>query len=218
MECIFLHGFASGPSSTKAKYIGDYLRDKGAIVHVPDLNGANFSNLTLTGQLQIIDGVINKVDRDNSIFLVGSSMGGLLATMAAQKHKEIKALILLAPGFGLNRRWHELVGPDEMRTWQRVGVRDVFHHAHNRNLCLKYDFITDAELHQTDALKVSVPTLVIHGRNDEVVPVNESELFKDLNEPIVELHVINSDHGLIDVLPEITDLIGKFLDRHLLEP
>lgn len=212
-QCIYLHGFASGPVSTKARFLSSRLRELELTVHVPDLNGNSFSELTISNQLSIVRRVIEANTGGSPLFLVGSSMGGLLATMIAAECEQVAALILLAPGFGLNRRWHELLSPEQFNSWRDRGSIEVYNYVADRNLPLNYSFIEDAQTHQTDSLRVSVPTLVIHGQRDEVVPITESKSFVSNNPSIAELCVMNSDHNLIDVLPDIWDLIHKFLQK-----
>ncbi|MGD0498707.1 MAG: YqiA/YcfP family alpha/beta fold hydrolase [Bryobacteraceae bacterium] len=47
---VYLHGFASGPSSRKARYFRERLEAAGASVGVPDLAEGGFDRLTTTGQ------------------------------------------------------------------------------------------------------------------------------------------------------------------------
>jgi len=46
---LYLHGFASGPSSSKARYFRGRLEAAGAHVEVPDLAAGDFEHLTLSG-------------------------------------------------------------------------------------------------------------------------------------------------------------------------
>lgn len=215
LDCIYLHGFASGPASTKARYFRTKLQELGLKVHVPDLNGNNFAELTLTGQLGIIDDVMREGVRDSDVVLMGSSMGGLLSVLAHDRYPNVRAMVLLAPGFGLNKRWHELLGADKLHQWRDEGITNVFHYGMNQNVGLNYAFIEDAERYQTEDLKVRVPTLIMHGVGDTVVPPAESRRFRDLNQELVELHVLNSDHGLIDVLEDMWSITNVFLGNTL---
>jgi uncharacterized protein len=53
---IYLHGFASGPGSTKARYIQERCRQVGIELQVPDLNQDNFTDLTVSRQIaQVVD-------------------------------------------------------------------------------------------------------------------------------------------------------------------
>ena len=55
---IYLHGFASGPSSGKARFFVDRLEKLGTTVEVPDLAAGDFEHLTITGQLQLMERLI----------------------------------------------------------------------------------------------------------------------------------------------------------------
>lgn len=211
-EVIYLHGFASGPSSQKATYFADKMRAEGFTVHVPDLNEGDFEKLTLTRQLALIDSVVNQLEGDVLVF--GSSMGGLLATLTSQRHDSVKGLVLLAPGFGLSKRWKHLLGDEKLVQWQRQGKIPVFHHGAGANVDLSYSFIADAESYQTEDLLLKVPALVFHGRNDDVVPVDESIKLKEQNDRSVSLHLLDSDHGLLDVLPFMWQESQTWLERH----
>jgi hypothetical protein len=216
LQCIYVHGFASGPSSTKAAFFSSNLRRIGFTVHVPDMNGDNFSDLTISNQLQLIESNIQAAGSD--VFAVGSSMGSLLSVLASQRLPAIKALILMAPGFGLNRRWPEILGPDRFNEWKQRGTIDTHHHGFGREMPLKFSMFEDATKHQTENLRVAVPTLVMHGVNDTVVPCEESKRFHELNSDFAELHMLNSDHGLTDCLPMLWTLTEEFMARHQLLP
>src|SRR5262249_42588742 len=98
---LYLHGFASGPSSSKAQFFKRRLEAEGATVEIPALDGGDFENLTITGQLEIIQ----KTADGGPVSLMGSSMGGYLAAIYAWIHPEVAKLVLLAPAFGFARRW-----------------------------------------------------------------------------------------------------------------
>src|ERR1700693_2492947 len=104
---LYLHGFASGPSSSKARYFREHLERAGAIVEVPDLAAGDFEHLTITGQLEVIGRVVSGA----AIPIIGSSMGGYLAALYASRHPEVPKLVLMAPAFGFARRWAERLGP-----------------------------------------------------------------------------------------------------------
>ncbi len=214
--CLYLHGFASSPSSIKAQYFAAKLSSYGINVLLPDLNGDDFADLSLSSQLQIIDSLLSSADVGNPAFIVGSSLGGLLATIAAERYCSTKAVVLLAPAFGLPRRLVELLGAEGLQSWRDSGYTEVFHHGRERMERLKYSFILDAEQYVTDNLKVKVPALVFHGQHDDTVPVAESLSFACNNPEQVELHLLESDHSLIDKLEEMWEATYSFLCRQAL--
>jgi uncharacterized protein len=67
---------------------------------------------------------------------------------------------------------------------------------------LSYDFVVDAEQYQSVQFQRPVPTLILHGVNDEVVPIAMSREYA-LDRPTVKLIELESDHGLGDVLPQL---------------
>lgn len=210
---LYLHGFASGPQSTKARYFSDRLCDAGAKVLVPDLNKPSFEKMTLTSQLNVVRQCMQQIDQSDQLVIIGSSMGGLLATLVAQELIPLSALVLLAPGFGLPRRWLEMLGENGLEDWRNHGAIEVFHYALNTNANLDYDFIVDAQNYKTEELKVNVPTLVFHGKNDDTVPLIESIDFEKWNPNRVTLEILDDDHHLTKSLDSIWSTTNKFLNE-----
>lgn len=52
---------------------------------------------------------------------------------------------------------------------------------------------------------------VVHGRSDDIVPVERAERFAARNGS--ELHLLHSDHGLNDQLPMLSFLLERMLDQ-----
>ena len=55
MNLIYLHGFASGPMSSKAQFFRRRFAELGIEMQIPDLNQGAFERLTISGQLQVIE-------------------------------------------------------------------------------------------------------------------------------------------------------------------
>ena len=53
-EFIYLHGFASSPSSKKATAFKNKFKEMGISLEIPDLEGGDFENMTLTRQMNIL--------------------------------------------------------------------------------------------------------------------------------------------------------------------
>lgn len=214
LNVLYLHGFASGPSSTKARYFAEHMhRDFGVQTAVPDLNRPTFSEMTISSQLEVARDCLQQFGQKSKTLIVGSSMGGLLATLLAQT-EDLNALILLAPGFGLPRRWNQMLGANGLSEWKQTGYMDVFHYGLNKNTQLRYEFILDAERYATDTLTVAVPTLVFHGEHDETVPVEESVEFSKFNPDFVQLEILDDDHQLIKSLETIWSASKLFIEKN----
>jgi uncharacterized protein len=106
LRFIYLHGFASGPSSRKAQIFKARLEAAGAEVEVPALDGGDFENLTISGQYAIVE----RLAGGGAVSLIGSSMGGYLASQYASRHPEVEKLVLMAPAFHFHARWPKMIG------------------------------------------------------------------------------------------------------------
>jgi pimeloyl-ACP methyl ester carboxylesterase len=204
-KLIYLHGFASGPQSCKAQFFRARFAGLGIHLEVPALDGSDFENLTITGQLD----VLAQVAGDESVTLIGSSMGGYLAALFAARHSNIEKLVLMAPAFGFARRWAERLGEESLKRWKETGLFSVFHYGQRADRNLGYGLIEDAFRYEDDP-GFAQPALIFHGRNDETVPVSASIQFAAAH-PNVRLDVLESGHELLDVLDAIWDETRRFV-------
>ena len=72
MEILYLHGFASGPGSQKARFFRERFAGCGIAAAVPDLAAGDFEHLTIGGQLD----VIARAAGGRPVTILGSSLGG----------------------------------------------------------------------------------------------------------------------------------------------
>jgi alpha/beta superfamily hydrolase len=158
----FLHGKESGPWGIKIQQMAEVAKAKGFLVESPDHLG--------------IDNPDERVDRlrllperaAGTFVLVGSSMGGYVATVASQ-FLNPSGLFLLAPAFLIAQFTHRALVP------------------HARAIT------------------------IVHGWQDEVIPVHDS--IKFAQEYRAALHLIDGDHRLIEQIPTINAIFSHFLDR-----
>jgi len=202
---LYLHGFASGPSSSKARYFRERLASAGIPVEIPDLAAGDFEHLTLTGQLRVIE----RSTEGAAVSLVGSSMGGYLAALYAVRHPEVARVVLMAPAFDFARRWAEYLGPEKVAEWRRTGAMEVFHYAENRNCKLAYTLLEDAARYEPFP-DFHQPALIFHGAHDDVVPAAFSEQFAATHAN-ARLEVLDSGHELLNVLDHMGPRIAEFL-------
>jgi pimeloyl-ACP methyl ester carboxylesterase len=169
LRILYLHGFASSPASRKARFFCGKLRERGVQVDVPDLAEGDFEHLSITRQLDALDRLAGQ-----PTVLIGSSLGGYLATLYASQHPEIERLVLLAPAFDFYSLWRRELGPDFMSDARRFDPFPAF----------------------------AQPALVFHGNQDPIVPIESSVTFTEehTNARLIRL---DSGHGLTDVLDTI---------------
>jgi predicted esterase YcpF (UPF0227 family) len=206
LEYIYLHGFASSPNSTKAKYILERFAQNQIKLEIPDLNCDDFSHLTISRQLKQ---VAAKIEQNTEATIIGSSLGGLTAAHIGEKFLQVKRLVLLAPAFGFLSHWLPTLGTEVMQRWQQERYLMVHHYGEKRELPLSYDFLTDAHKYQEAVLQRPIPTLILHGQNDEIIPIQASRDFAQ-KRSWVELIELNSNHALGNVMMEIWQAIENF--------
>src|SRR5262245_14643953 len=120
MDAFYLHGFASSPMSTKARYFGDRLEDVGIALHAPDFNMPAFESLTMSRMLARLDDEIRAVP--GPVVLIGSSLGGTLAILAASRFgRRVDRLVLLAPAVMFAKPGHHLLPAERIEKWRRDG-------------------------------------------------------------------------------------------------
>src|SRR5881392_4147656 len=93
---FYLHGFASSAQSTKGAYLSQRLAEHGITVRCPDFNRPDFTSLTMTRMLEQLEQELHTI-APHQATLVGSSLGGTLAILAASRFASlIDRLVLLA--------------------------------------------------------------------------------------------------------------------------
>ena len=210
-EFIYLHGFASGPGSNKAKAFKKRFDELGISIHVPDLQQGDFENLTLTGQIELVQGIIDK-NKGQSFALIGSSMGGYLASLIAQTRESVQALFLMAPGFNFLNRWRKKL--DISKTTDEL--IPVFHYRYNKEVRLNTYLFRDAETWESLPLDRKIPTFIVHVLHDETIDIEESRNFVR-EKSFCSLKELDSDHGLLSCIDSIIeDSLGFFNQQKLL--
>ncbi len=216
---IYLHGFASSPDSAKAKYFRDRFYSLGIDLETPDLNQNNFSGLTLTRQLRQIETEFLPIQSSPSptenvknlreVTIIGSSFGGLTAAWLADRQLSVKQIVLLAPAFDFLSHWLPMLGQQQLEKWQSEKYLPVYHYGEQREVPLNYQFVADMAQYPEEKLMRSVPTLIVHGKHDTIIPIQASRNFAD-NRPWVQLRELEDDHSLGNVLGEIWESIQNF--------
>lgn len=207
MQFIYLHGFASSPRSTKAVFFRERLTRLGHGVIVPDLEEGDFQGLTITRQLGVVRREIAR--SHGELTLIGSSMGGYLAVLAANEEPRIRQLVLMAPAIDMKARWTARYGADQLARWKAKGVAPTFHYAYGEERLIGYGLYEDLDRYDP-APPVRIPTLAFMGRKDETVAPAAVERWAAQN-PSVRLRSLDSGHELIDQLETMWTESAAFL-------
>jgi len=203
---IYLHGFASSPQSAKAQYFHDCFRSAHLPLQIPDLNRGDFYHLTLSRQIHQVQAMLS--DLMPPVTLIGSSFGGLTAAWLAEQTVQVKQIVLLAPAFEFWNHWQMRLG-DQLQHWQQERSLAIYHYGERQMLPLHYQFVVDLQQYDESKLQRPVPTLILHGRQDEVIPIQASRDFAQTR-TWVELIELESDHALLNVQEQIWLAIQAF--------
>jgi len=202
---LYLHGFASGPQSTKGVAFEKHYAARGIRIERLDLRVPSFPHLRLSA---MIDHVRAELREDDAV-LIGSSLGGLTAARVAEGNRRIQGLVLLAPAFGLVARWREQLGPawDE---WQRSGWRQVTDYTTGQPARIDFGFVEDVGRIDRGFPAIDCDTLILHGTRDETVPITRSRELATINAN-VRLVELDDGHELVASLPAILAETDLFL-------
>jgi pimeloyl-ACP methyl ester carboxylesterase len=211
---FYLHGFASSARSTKATYFGDRFATLGVPFRRPDFNDPDFGALTMTRMLRQLDDELSSAadGRAAPATVIGSSLGGTLAILAAARFAErIDRLVLLAPAVMFAKPGHHLLPPERLEEWRRQGALQFFHHAYGQERPLGYTFYEDSLQYDAFDALFDQPALVFQGTRDASVDYRMVERFARTRANVT-LSLLDDDHQLAASLPRMWTDIAAFLD------
>ncbi|MBI3032340.1 alpha/beta fold hydrolase [Candidatus Woesearchaeota archaeon] len=186
---ILCHGFSSSKEGEKYQVLASRFVKQGIAALRFDFFGhgesdGHFSRVTLT---QAVDDVLSAVDFLEKlgfvdIGAVGVSFGGKAIFVAAGKSRRIKVLTLVAPAIDGKTLQKLKYGEKGIRKWKEEGK--IKYDGKCGKQDLYYTFYEDLKHfnYVGIARHVKIPTLIIHGDEDTIVPVSHSQkLFKELD-------------------------------------
>ncbi len=112
------------------------------------------------------------------IYLIGHSMGGVIATYLTKKYPQVKRLVLVAPAFtslgtkeqgGLLSALFKI--PDLIKAYS---YQELLTRVNKLPLTSEKEFLNLVDHHKKDIYDIKVPIMFIHGSADQVVPVKSS--------------------------------------------
>lgn len=141
-----------------------------------------FSENTYSQELVDLQTVIRyfseKINKKYSeIILLGHSRGGGISVLTAERDRRISSLITLGSVSSLDR----FVTGEQLEEWKRTGIYFTYNSRTKQQMPHKIDFYNDFQLHkgkldvQGAAKNIKIPTLIIHGENDESVDASHAK-------------------------------------------
>ncbi|MGE3512514.1 MAG: alpha/beta hydrolase [Vicinamibacterales bacterium] len=206
---FYLHGFASSARSTKAGFLAARLAEHGLPLHCPDFNLPDFATLTMSRMLSQLESAVAALPA-GTVTLIGSSLGGTLAVLAADRLPRVTALVLLAPAVMFPTPGHHLLPPERIEAWQAAGSLPFFHYAYGEERPLDFTFYEDSLRYAPMEATVRQPCLIFQGLRDASVDPRGVEAFAR-QRPHVRLSLLDDDHSLVSSLPRIWEDVRPFL-------
>ncbi len=185
----------------------DHYAARGVLIERLDLRKPSFEHLRLSAMIETTRAAIGD-DQERAV-LFGSSLGGLTAARVAERDPRVSALVLLAPAFQLVTRWRDVLGA-EFEEWRRTGWREVLDHTTGQPARVDFGFVDDAAAIDVGFPEVHVPTLILHGTEDDVVPIEHSRRFA-AGKRHVRVVELEDGHELVASLPYLLAEADAFL-------
>ncbi len=186
---VLCHGFLSGKNSSTNKTLTRLLIEQGIATFRFDFFGHGESDgpfkqitntLALDQALAALDLVRQKGYRH--IGLMGSSFGGLVATLTAARRPDLACLALKCPVVDFAEELRLEFGKAEMAQWKATDTVPDIMGGPNR-VALRYAFYEDClrQIAYEPARSITAPTIIVQGDHDEHVPLHQSQrLYEEL--------------------------------------
>ena len=191
MRVLFAHGFEGTPEGSKPSYMRDEL---GWDVVSPSMSELGW---TIEQETEVL---LRIIDTDGPFDIIaGSSMGGLAAANASALRPDTDfSLLLIAPAFGLGDLWREGAKEEGLAQWERDGSIPYFMNGLGIEVTLEWDFFLSAE--RMSWPKLNHPTIILHGNQDTVVPLENSRKVAEDDDFVVSLIEIDDPHRMQESL------------------
>lgn len=156
----------------------------------------------------------------NNIYLVGHSMGGVIATYLATKYKNVKKLVLVAPSFSYFSPSVDSKISEKLKGGVNALKNNEPDEIINRFLKLPLSALGEfrdlVDEHKERYLEINVPVLILHGKKDSIVPV-ESSINAYEKIMIEDKKIVLLEDVTHDVFREKNDIALKEITKFLLK-
>ncbi len=226
---VICHGFKGFAHFSFFPYVAGQLAEAGYRAITFDFSGSgigkdreNFTNPdafthnTYRQELDDLEAVVAEarvrdwIEADFGLF--GHSRGGGVAILHACRDSHVKALVTWAAIASTNR-W----SPEVVAAWRKSGFMDIVNARTKQTIPVSTNLLHEVEQYGDTTLNIAfaasrirAPWLILHGLDDETVPVSEAERLSVLSEGVSTLRTIegaNHSLGGKHPLEEITPIL-----------
>lgn len=223
---VLCHGFLSGKYSSTNKSLTRTLMERGIATFRFDFFGqgesqGSFKDITNTlavGQaMAALD--LMKQQGYQRLGLMGSSFGGLVATLTAAQRTDLACLALKCPVVDFAEELRLEFGEAEMARWKATDTIPNIMGGTDR-IPLRYAFYEDSlrQIAYEPARSITAPTLIVQGDQDEHVPLHQSRKLYDALRAQKRLEILpGADHQFTKGadFARMTTLIADWLTTYL---
>ena len=153
------------------------------------------------------------------IYVIGHSMGGVIATYLSSKYKQVKKLVLLAPAFHVLNITNKEINikeslkkiPKIIDTYKDELVGRFF----KLDMSATKELMTLVREYYNTPKEVKCPTLILQGEEDHIVPKTSSQyVYNELNskqKKLIFIKDVNHEICRSERRKEIFEIIEEFL-------
>ncbi len=209
---ILLHGFLS--SKEDMFVVAEALQKAGIDSLAIDYNGhgeseGEFSSFTISAAVEDCKAAIDYALANgySSVGVFGFSIGGFVALNVAKSiPRKIKALVLGSPVSDFKA----LFGKADLQDWKSTGMLRSANMG--LNIHMDYKFYEDGAALDgySKFSKFEIPSLILHGTKDEVVPPQQSEELVRTLKNVHLLRITNATHSLFSSDEALDSLVKWF--------
>ncbi|MBR6690811.1 MAG: alpha/beta fold hydrolase [Bacilli bacterium] len=222
---LIIHGFAGG--TYEEEQLANYLelnREFDVFQYTLPGHEKNLSKIERQEWISASEDKIEWLIRNgyNRIYLIGHSMGGVIATYLASKYKEIKKLVLAAPAFHyLNVIKDDLNVGKSLKIAPKIikdyGSDEIIARMLKFNVSVIKEFMKLVKDYYDYPKYVTCKVLILQGKNDILVPITSSQYvysnLKSKSKKLILLNDVTHDIFRDDNKEEIFRIVEKFLKR-----
>lgn len=222
---ILCHGFTSHKNNSKNPPLAKFLAENNIASLRFDFFGhgesdGDFAGITVTEGVDDIMQAINYLKEKGyrKTGLVGNSFGGQCGLVAASKTKDFSALALISPASDYPEVEKARRSKENFDEWREKGFT-THRKSTGEEFRLNYSFWQDIQQYVVYdfANKIDTPTLIVHGTDDETVPVEQSRKTCGLIPDCQLIEIDGADHKYSNQshLEQMLRFVGNFLVNKL---
>ena len=223
---IFLHGFMSDLEGDKPKKILKYCNSKKLGFLAMEYSGhgkssGKFTQGNITKWTNEVKISIKKIVKKNKFILIGSSMGSWLSLNQFKFfHSQIIGFLGIGsePEFLENLMWKKF----SIKIKNEIKKKGIYYLKHeNYEYPITYQLIKDGRKNKILNKKIlnKIHVTMVHGKKDEVVPVNYSKkvlkVFKNANKKLLIIkngdHSLSTKRNLNKLTKELNNIVSNFI-------